>query len=119
MIKLMPRFLRLNDARRDKKAFLASLTETHRGIIDILAAGGSVYGGPPAALKHHAKPSRMVISVGKNDDRVIEDTDGSLTALTRAGWLRFAQSPVAESGHFWLTDSTIRLWKVLGRKVVD
>lgn len=106
------RILRLNDLRRNHRALanelLASLTPSQLHLVDTVAHGGTVFGGPDS-------PRIVVCRTRKDDGDVIEDGMTDVNALVRHGWLRFARMTGEGSGWFWLTDATERLWGVLGR----
>ena len=100
--------LRLNDARKRKYELLASLTPFEVELLDIArSSGGHVFGHRPGkrdpdtasagriALTY---PARQV-SVRKrvHDERVVDDGQAAVDGLVRAGWLRFAPQPGADS----------------------
>ncbi len=104
----MPEFLKLNDARKYKNEYLASLTEAQVEILDT-AAHGRVYGSAPGT-----SPTDAIILTRKGVEKVVEGGQAVLDRLVRMGWLRFASMP-SKGGYFWHTQGTERLWEVLGR----
>lgn len=108
----LPSFLRLNDARRDKKALFEGLTAVEVEILDIVTKGpsGHVFGAPPGT-----EPDGTVILTPPGRKAVDKEIDQKIVdRMVRKGWLRFAAMP-SGCGYFWPTDSAERLWKVLER----
>lgn len=108
-MKTLPRFIPINLVRQTKDAIFATLSPKHVEILDLIAKGGSVYGSP--------KGGNFVLLVlrGKVEEKseVIETSE--VVELHKAGWLRYAKMPMADSGYFWLTPAAERVWDVLKR----
>lgn len=109
-MRTLPTFLRLNDARTAKDELFAGLSPMAVEILDVVAAGGSAFGSKPGV------PTNGRIVLGR-DDKIIEDGQRVLNALVKANWLRYSGGPTKTAGYFWMTDSSERLWRVLGRPV--
>lgn len=111
-MKTLPTFLKLNDARREKKAYFESLSAFEVEIMDVVTKGpsGMVYGSPPGTNPEDS----IVVTVSKSEDKVVEGGQKVVDRMVRRGWLRFAKMPTG-GGYFWPTDSAERLWKVLER----
>ena len=108
----LPAFLKINDARRQKKELLASLSPFEVELLDVASkSAGYVQGNPKG---DHGRIS--VTPPGRKAEcRVIEDGQRILDKLVQTGWLRFAPQCGGPSGYYFPTDSARRLWDVLGR----
>jgi hypothetical protein len=129
MLVALPVLLRINDARKRKFELFASLTPFEVNVLDVASAvrGSHVFGHRPGKRdSHDASRGRIVliypgrkVSARKvaHDEQTIDDGQRVLDRLVRAGWLRFAPVPSSSSdtGYFWLTDASARLWELLGR----
>ena len=111
----LPSPLKLNDARKYKKELFASLSPVEVEILDAVAVtGGRCMGNRPGAASGRV----MLDKPGAKKSEMLENGQAVVNAMTRAGWLRFAESAgVKDFGYYWMTDSAKRLWEVLDRKV--
>jgi hypothetical protein len=114
----LPNFLHINDARRRKHELLAMLKPFEVEVIDLLAHGGSAFGGkgPNAALMTAEDIRKSADRRRKRAKPTVVSEGASLRALVRQGWLRFAPGPAGDDfGYFHLPEAARRLWDVLWR----
>ncbi len=114
----------LNYIRKHKHDLFTSLTPLEVNILDnVMTKNGSVFGGRPRTRGENEK---IVLHVdlgrasprhkARSEDVVVEGAQKTLDGLVKAGWLRYAASPVdSKVGYFWPTDHAKTVWDAMNR----
>jgi hypothetical protein len=116
-IAQLPKRLTPKLAREKRAEYIKSLSPAQLRIFKWLGEKkGDVFGdrkGGPGLLT--PKRSRDRRRKAPESER-IDDLSTVAKEMLAAGWLRFHPGPDGKNGHYWLTDSAERLWKMLHEK---